>query len=172
MSDLTPGTPAVPPADLEGTTPRVTPDTGTDDPGRQPDTGGADPTPGGGGDLGGGGGGDTFPRAYVEKLRKSEAGYRERAARADALEQENTALAQRLHESLVRADGRLADPADLPYHPDHLDDPAALTEAITALVRTRPGLKARSAAGDVGAGSRGPAAGGQLSLIDHIKGLG
>lgn len=170
MSDKTPGTPAVTPADLAGTTPTVTPDTGTDDPGRQPDTGAVDPTPAGDGDPGGDG--DTFPRAYVEKLRKSEASYRERAARADALEQEKTALAQRLHESLVRADGRLADPADLPFNADHLDDPAALTEAITALVRTRPGLKARQAAGDVGAGSRGPAAGGHLSLIDHIRGLG
>lgn len=163
--DQTPGTPA----DLAGITPAVTPDPVTDDPGRQPDPGVVDPTPAGNDDQGGG---DTFPRAYVEKLRKSEAGFRERAAAADALEEEKTALAQRLHESLVRADGRLADAADLPFNPEHLDDPAALTEAITALVRTRPGLKARQATGDVGAGTRGPANGGQVSLIDHIRGLG
>lgn len=166
--DQTPGTPAVTPADLAGTTPTVTPGPGTDDTGRQPDTGAVDPTPAGDGDQGG----DTFPRAYVEKLRKSEAAYRERAAAAAALEQEKTALAQRLHESLVAADGRLSDPAALDFNAEHLDDPAALTDAITDLIRRRPGLKARSAAGDVGAGSRGPAAGGQVSLIDHIRGLG
>lgn len=164
--DQTPGPPAVTPADLAGTTPipTVTPGPGTDGQGRKPDTGAADPTPAADG--------DTFPRAYVEKLRKSEAGYRERAAAAAALEEENTALAQRLHESLVAADGRLSDPAALAFNAEHLDDPAALTDAITALIRRRPGLKARQAAGDVGAGSRGPAAGGQVSLIDHIRGLG
>lgn len=150
-------------------TPGTTPEPGTAAPGRQPDTGVAAPTPAGNDDQGGG---DTFPRAYVEKLRKSEAGYRERAAVADELEAKNTALAERLHTSLVAADGRLSDPADLPFNPEHLDDPAALTAAITELVKSRPGLKSRRAAGDVGGGKRGAADPGGLSLIDHIRGLG
>ncbi|MDN6537105.1 MAG: hypothetical protein L0K73_09920 [Corynebacterium variabile] len=66
---------------------------------------------------------DTFPRAYVEKLRKENAGYREKAKRTEALE-------RRLHHALVAADGRLADPSDLPFDAAHLDDPDALAAAV------------------------------------------
>jgi hypothetical protein len=47
--------------------------------------------------------GDTFPRSYVERLRRESAGYRERAQTADT-------YAKRLHLELVRATGKLADP--------------------------------------------------------------
>ena len=47
--------------------------------------------------------GDTFPRSYVERLRRESAGYRERANTADT-------YARRLHTELVRATGRLAEP--------------------------------------------------------------
>src|SRR5690625_3540572 len=57
---------------------------------------------------------DTFPREYVEKLRDENAKYRQRAQRSDD-------LAQRLHEALVAATGRLQDPTDLAFNEDHLD---------------------------------------------------
>lgn len=113
---------------------------------------------------------ETFPAKYVKQLRKENAGYRTRAERANALEAENSALAVRLHTSLVARDGRLADPADLPFNPEFLEDEQALTNAITELIRARPGLKARSAAGDIGHGNRGTANTKPASLIDMLRG--
>lgn len=107
--------------------------------------------------------GDTFPRSYVEKLRKESATYRERAKAADE-------LGKRLHEALVKLDGRLADPADLPFDAEHLDDPAALDKAIDALVTTKPGLRARGFTGNVGQGSRGVKKPTGVSLIDLMRG--
>lgn len=95
----------------------------------------------------------TFPREYVEKLRKENAGYRERAGQADA-------LAARLHTTLVTATGRLADPTDLPFDAAHLDDPEALTEAIDALLARKPHLASRRVGGDIGQGAGGPATAG------------
>lgn len=113
---------------------------------------------------------ESFPAAYVKKLRKENADYRTRAGRADELEEKNAAMATRLHAALVARDGRLANPADLPFNPDHLEDEAALTAAITELIQSRPGLKARSAGGDIGHGNRGTANHKPVSLIDMIRG--
>ena len=66
---------------------------------------------------------ETFPRDYVEQLRQENGKYRQRAQKADA-------YAQRLHTELVRAAGRLADPTDLPFLEEHLDDPDALAVAV------------------------------------------
>lgn len=88
---------------------------------------------------------ETFPRAYVDKLRKEAAGYRERAKRADD-------LAQRLHTSLVEATGRLADARDLPFDESHLEDPQALQTAIEALLAERPHLASRRPMGNIGQG--------------------
>lgn len=107
---------------------------------------------------------DTFDRAYVEKLRKENAKYRDRAKRTDE-------LAHRLHTALVAADGRLADPADLPYDEAHLDDPDALTAAVTALVKTKPGLRAQQIRGDVGAGDRGTPKKAPVDLIGIMRGM-
>lgn len=115
---------------------------------------------------------ETFPAVYVKKLRKENADYRTRAGRADELEEKNSAMATRLHAALVARDGRLADPADLPFNPDHLEDETALTAAITDLIKSRPGLKARSAGGDIGHGNRGTANHKPLSLIEMIRGAG
>lgn len=90
---------------------------------------------------------DTFPRAYVERLRRENAGHRERAARADQ-------LAQRLHLALVTATGRLADPTDLPFDATHLDDADALTAAVDELLARKPHLASRRPTGDVGQGAR------------------
>ena len=42
-----------------------------------------------------------------------------------------TSYAQRLHTELVRATGKLADPTDLEFAEEHLDDPDALAAAST-----------------------------------------
>ncbi|MDC8982551.1 hypothetical protein PR370_15825 [Mycobacterium marinum] len=88
---------------------------------------------------------DTFPRSYVEELSQENGRYRQRAQQADQ-------LAQRFHIELVRATNRLADPTDLPFNTDHLDDPAALTVAIDDLLAWKPHLANRRPVGDIGQG--------------------
>lgn len=104
---------------------------------------------------------DTFGRAYVEKLRKESAGYRERAQRADD-------LAARLHTALVSATGRLADPTDLPFDAANLDDEQALTGAIDELLTRKPHLASRRPFGDVGQGNRG-ASSEPVNLADMLR---
>lgn len=107
---------------------------------------------------------DTFDRAYVEKLRKENAKYRDRAKRTDE-------LAHRLQVALVAADGRLADPEDLDYAEEYLDDPEALTEAITDLIKRKPGLRSRKFTGDVGAGDRGSKHKAPVDLLQIMKSM-
>lgn len=107
---------------------------------------------------------DTFDRSYVEKLRKESAKYRDKAKRAEELE-------KRLHRSLVAQDGRLADPDDLEFNPDHLDDADALSDAIAKLVASKPGLKAQQLSGDVGAGHREQPKAPTTDLLSIMKGL-
>ena len=85
---------------------------------------------------------DTFSRSYVEKLRQEAAGYRVRAQRTTELE-------HRLHRALVAATGRLTDPEDLEFSPDHLDDEQALTAALDDLLARKPHLASRRPRGDV-----------------------
>lgn len=87
-------------------------------------------------------GDDTFPRKVVEDLRQENGRYRQRAQKAE----------QRLHNELVRATGRLADPSDLPFDAEHLDDDAALSAAIDTLLTRKPHLAARRPTGDIGQG--------------------
>lgn len=98
---------------------------------------------------------DSFPRQYVEDLRRESAGYRDRAKRADA-------LAERLLVATVReaTAGILADPTDLDVsEPGHLldadgyPDPEAITAAARALVERKPHLSDRRPAGDIGQGA-------------------
>jgi hypothetical protein len=102
----------------------------------------------------------TFPREYVEKLRAENARYRARAASAEV-------TAQRLHTELVRATNRLADPSDLPFDSEHLDDPDLLDAAITELLDAKPHLASRRPIGDIGQGNRGsaPESAGLLSIL-------
>lgn len=93
-------------------------------------------------------GAETFSRTYVEKLRRENQRYRERAGEADG-------LAQRLHTALVAATGRLADPTDLAFDAAHLDDADTLTAAIDELLTRKPHLASRRPFGDVGQGNRG-----------------
>ncbi len=104
---------------------------------------------------------DVFPREVVEELRRENAKYRQRAKDADT-------LAQRLHTELVRATGRLADPTDLPFRPDHLDNPEALAAAVEDLLARKPHLASRRPSGDIGQGNRGPSSAG-FSLLQALK---
>lgn len=89
---------------------------------------------------------ETFPRAYVEKLRKENAGHRDKAKRADS-------LAAALWEARVSATGKLADPTDLPL-PEDVDplDVDAVTAAVDALLARKPHLGSRTPRGNIGQG--------------------
>jgi hypothetical protein len=89
---------------------------------------------------------DTFPRSYVEDLRKENKNYRERAKRGEE-------FAQRLHTELVRATGRLADPSDLAFNESHLEDADAISAAIDDLLAKKPHLASRRVSGEIGQGA-------------------
>ena len=104
----------------------------------------------------------TFPREYVEQLRKENA---DRRKRAEELEGRNARLVAGLLRAEVVADGRLADPADLLDDADATvllgDDDAPDSEKVKAAVSELLGRKphyAKRISGDVGQGARpGPA---------------
>lgn len=104
---------------------------------------------------------ETFPRAYVEDLRKENGKYRTRAQQADA-------LAQRLHTALVGATGRLQDPTDLAFDESHLASEEALTAAVEALLVNKPHLASRKTFGNIGQGPS--AAPGDVSLAGLLRG--
>ena len=95
--------------------------------------------------------GDTFPRPYVERLRARSAGYRARAKDAEARAGE---LERELFTERVRALDVLADPTDLPYDAELLEDPDALAEAVRQLVKDRPHYRRRGTFDGAGTGSR------------------
>lgn len=102
-----------------------------------------------------------YKRADLEKLRQENGKYRQRAQRADQ-------LAQRLHTELVRATGRLADPTDLPFSEEHLDDTDALATAIDDLLTRKPHLAARRPIGEIGQGATTSA--GSVDLAAILRG--
>lgn len=133
----------------------VTADAAPDAPETQPD-GNADESAG-----------DTFPRAYVEDLRKESAGYRDKAKQAD---ERADALAKRLHRELVAATGRLENPDDLVFDVEHLDDADKLSAAIDALLADRPYFAKRKVSGDAGQGPRGAADSVPQSFAELLRG--
>lgn len=104
---------------------------------------------------------ETFPRAYVEKLRQEAAEARVRAKRADD-------LARELFTARVAATGRLADPNDLPFDDALLADLPALEAAIDELVAQHPHYAARRPRGDVGQGTTG-SDGGTVNLAGLLR---
>ena len=108
--------------------------------------------------------GETFPRKYVEELRAESAKYRVEAKKAEE-------YGQRLQHSLVAQDGRLADPADLPYDPALLDDPEALEAAITEFIEKYPNMRSVRAGGDIGQGNVGVDKPQETDLISIIRGM-
>lgn len=89
---------------------------------------------------------DTFPREYVEKLRKEAGDYRARAKDRDE-------LARRLHRELVAKLDRLEDPEDLDFNEEHLTSPEALKSAVDALLEAKPHLASRRPRGNIGQGT-------------------
>ncbi|GAB3227817.1 hypothetical protein [Mycolicibacterium hippocampi] len=112
-----------------------------------------------------GSGSDTFPREYVEELRKESAGFREHVK---AAEQRAETLARRLHRELVTATARLENPDDLAFDAGHLDDDSKLSAALDALLSDRPYMAKRVVKGDAGQGARGGAETG-VSLLRLLK---
>lgn len=106
---------------------------------------------------------ETFPKAYVEKLRKEAADNRVKAKNADN-------LAARLHTSLVASTGKLADPSDLPFDEAHLDDPEALDAAIEELITAKPHLASRTPRGNIGQGVSGKSSD-DFSLAGWLGGM-
>lgn len=99
--------------------------------------------------------GDTeAERSPLEKARSEARNLRDRAKVAEARAEE---LSRALFTARVAATGQLTDATDLVYDADLVDDPEALTEAIDALLSTKPHLKARTVSGAVGQGTRGEA---------------
>lgn len=88
---------------------------------------------------------DTFPRSYVERLRKENATYREKARKAED-------YARELHAARVAATGRLADPSDLDFDEANLDDLGRLNAAIDDLLDRKPHLASRRVTGAIGQG--------------------
>lgn len=111
-------------------------------------------------------GGDTFPREVVERLRRENADHR---TKTKAAEDRADALAKQLHTALVTATGKLENPAELPFDPEHLDNPENLSAAIEALIEAKPYLAKRVVKGDVGQGQRGGADSG-VNLLALLKG--
>lgn len=97
---------------------------------------------------------ESFPRAVVVKLRDENAKLRVRAQETHEHAERADTYAKRLHTELVRGKGVLADPTDLAFDADHLDDEEKLNAALNALVTAKPHLKARKF-GDVGQGRTG-----------------
>lgn len=95
--------------------------------------------------------GDTFPRPYVERLRARSAGYRARAKQAEGRTGE---LERALFTERVARLDILADPTDLPYDAELLEDPDALAEAVRQLVKDRPHYRRRGTLDGAGTGSR------------------
>lgn len=102
-----------------------------------------------------------FDAEYIGKLRDESAGYRTKLRDRE----------QAMHRMLVEKSGRLADPADLPFDAEHLDDPAVLAAAIDALLQAKPHLKARAfEAGGAAQGTRG-ASSSEVNLADLMRGM-
>lgn len=103
--------------------------------------------------------GDTFPRAYVEELRKESAGYRTRVKD----------LETKLHRLQVEQTGALADPADLEFDAAHLESPEALQAAIEELLEAKPHLKARRFAPDAAAQGAKASASSGVDLLGILR---
>lgn len=108
----------------------------------------------------------TFDRAYVERLRDEAAAHRIKSKRVDV-------VTQRLVTSMAAQTNRLADPTDLPFSPDLLDDDglpdeSKIAEAIEQLLAKKPHLASRRPQdSDVGQGAQAEAD--NVSLADLLR---
>lgn len=78
-----------------------------------------------------------------------------------AAERQADKYARELFTARIAATGRLADPTDMPFSAELLDDADALSSALDALLKAKPHLASRKPAwGDIGAGQAAPSTGG------------
>lgn len=94
---------------------------------------------------------ETFSREYVEELRAEAAENRIKAKKAQE-------LAEEVFTYRVAALGKLADPTDLAYDADLLEDADALGAAVEELIQKKPHLADRRPTGEVDQGARTDAA--------------
>ena len=66
----------------------------------------------------------------------------------------------------------LADPSDMTFDPELLDEPDALAQAVAELVKRKPHLAKRLASGDIGQGAGAGGNPGDVSLVSLINGTG
>lgn len=90
-----------------------------------------------------------YPADYVQRLRRDVANYRTRASDA---EQRLTELSEALWTARVSELGLLADPADLPFDPELVDDVDAIRAAAEALVAAKPHLRSQRITARIGQG--------------------
>lgn len=121
-----------------------------------------DPGPAQSDDTPGDDGPDTFDRAYVERLRRESGDHRRRARDAERVADE---LRAQLWRERVDALGLLADPGDLPFDADLLDDPDGIRAAVDALLDERPHLRTRRIRARIGQGEGSPTTGVSLSAL-------
>ena len=148
MTTPTEPTATTTPAEATAAATTGTPTTPATNPDNEPTNGEPDPDAGEDG---------TFPRTYVEQLRRESAEHRTRAKRADELE--SRLLATIIREATSEI---LEDPEDLwrgHETADFLDDDGYPDEskvrtAAEDLARSKPHLAKRRAAGDVDQGAR------------------
>lgn len=89
------------------------------------------------------------PSEAEQKLADAEKRIAELADAADRADK----YARALFEARIAATGRLADPSDVPFAAELVDDTEKLTAAIDALLAAKPHLASRKPVwGDVGAG--------------------
>lgn len=86
----------------------------------------------------------------MRKLRSEAKALRERTKASEARTEE---LSRALFTARVEATGRVANPAEIAYAPDLLDDSDALNAAIDAAIEARPYIR-RTVTGDAGQGQR------------------
>ncbi len=107
-----------------------------------------------------------FPRSYVEELREENARHRTKAKRSEQ-------LTARLVTAYAAHTGKLADPEDLPFSEDLLDDEGMpertkVVAAVDELLTRKPHLAAVRPSGNVGQGARGTE-GHMVSLADLLR---
>jgi len=100
----------------------------------------------------------------IRKLRDKNAKYRNRAHEAEKLAEER---GRALFTAKVSGLGKLADPTDLEYSEELLDDDA-LSSAVDELLTRRPHYAARKVSGTVGQGITGQQEQ-SFSMMDRLK---
>jgi hypothetical protein len=109
---------------------------------------------------------DTFSKEYVQRLRDEAAAHRVKAKRVDV-------VTQRLVTAMTAQTNRLADPTDLPFSDDLLDDnglpdESKVAEAIEQLLAKKPHLASRRPLdSDVGQGAQAESQ--NVSLADLLR---